>query len=198
MATKKKNQKKTKKMGAKVCSKAPHKPVKRAARGPMRVEGRALNAAPDEREAGKIKSPLSKKELAAYREKLQALRDRVIDEIGFLTGDNLNRSQRDSAGDLSTYSMHMADHGTDNFDREFALNLASSEQDTLYEIDEALARIEMNTFGVCEMCGCAIEKARLQAMPYARMCIKCKTQTEKGKARYRPFGPTLSQTIPSE
>ncbi len=151
-----------------------------------------------EQEPAPAKSPLKKKELEQFKQKLQALRDRVIDEIGFLTGDNLNRSQRDSSGDLSSYSFHMADQGTDNFDREFALNLASSEQDTLYEIDEALARIEMNTFGICEMCGCAIEKTRLQAMPYAKMCIKCKAQSEKGKARYRPFGPTLSQTLPTE
>lgn len=185
-------------------SRSPRKPAMKktvpAKRPAVRARGekRESIAMEAEQKAKPIKSPLTKKELAVYRERLQALRDRVMDEISFLTRDNLNRSQRDSAGDLSSYSFHMADQGTDNFDREFALNLASSEQDTLYEIDEALQRIDMNSYGVCEMCGCAIEKARLDAMPYARMCVKCKAQAEKGKARYRPFGPTLSQTIPSE
>ena len=77
----------------------------------------------------------------------------MVDEIAFLAGDNLNRSQRESSGDLSSYSFHMADQGTDNFDREFALNLVSSEQDVLYEIDDALRRIDMGTYGVCEGCG---------------------------------------------
>lgn len=142
-----------------------------------------------------IKSPYSKNDLAKFREILVSFRDRVIDEIGFLVGDNIARSQRESSGDLSGYSLHAADQGTDNFDQEFALNLASNEQDTLYEIDEALARIESNTYGVCEVCGCKIERARLEAIPYTRMCVKCKTQSEKGKVRYRPFGETMSRTI---
>lgn len=173
------------------------KKVKRALSKASSKSGGAAKTASG-KQVAPVKSRLSKKDLAMFREKLLALRDRVIDEIGFLTGDNLNRSQRDASGDLSSYSYHMADQGTDNFDREFALNLASSEQDTLYEIDEALARLDAGTFGICEMCGCAIEKVRLLAMPYARMCVKCKAQAEKGKARYRPFGPTLSQTIPAE
>jgi len=134
------------------------------------------------------------KQLKEFKEVLQALRDRVVDEISFLAGDNLNRSQRDSSGDLSSYSFHMADQGTDNFDREFALNLVSSEQDVLYEIDEAIGRIEMGDYGVCEGCGKMIERPRLQALPFAKMCIECKSAAEKGKSRYRPFGPTISRT----
>jgi DnaK suppressor protein len=134
-------------------------------------------------------------ELRAYKDLLEKLRDRVMDEITFLAGDNLNRSQRDSSGDLSSYSFHMADQGTDNFDREFALNLVSSEQDVLYEINEALHRIDERTYGVCESCGQGIEKARLNALPFAKMCVRCKSESEKGKARYRPFGPTISQAV---
>ncbi|OGV42289.1 MAG: hypothetical protein A2X46_15510 [Lentisphaerae bacterium GWF2_57_35] len=143
--------------------------------------------------APKIKA-LSSKELTEYKDALKTVRDRVVDEITFLAGDNLNRSQRDSTGDLSSYSFHMADQGTDNFDREFALNLVSSEQDVLYEIDEALHRIDAGTYGACEMCGNAIEKARLKALPFAKMCISCKSESEKGKTRYRPFGQTITQT----
>lgn len=129
---------------------------------------------------------------------LQSVRDSVVDEISFLAGDNLNRSQRESSGDLSSYSFHMADQGTDNFDREFALSLVSSEQEALYEIDEAIERIKDGTFGLCESCGCDIEKARLKALPFARLCIACKSEAEKGKTRYRPFAqpvtPQLNET----
>ena len=145
-----------------------------------------------------IKKILTKPQLQEYKKILEKVRDRVVDEISFLAGDNLNRSPRDSSGDLSSYSFHMADQGTDNFDREFALNLVSSEQDVLYEIDDALRRIEMGTYGVCEGCNKAIEKARLMALPFAKMCIVCKSEAEKGKTRFRPFGPTISQSSSSE
>lgn len=148
--------------------------------------------------APKIKiKPLPAQELKMYRDLLRTLRDQIVDEISFLAGDNLNRSQRESSGDLSSYSFHMADQGTDNFDREFALNLVSSEQDVLYEIDEALHRIDAGTYGVCEMCGCAIEKARLKALPFAKMCVRCKSEAERGKTRYRPFGATITQSSES-
>ena len=144
-----------------------------------------------------IKKILTKSQLQEYKMILEKVRDRVVDEIQFLAGDNLSRSPRESSGDLSSYSFHMADQGTDNFDREFALNLVSSEQDVLYEIDDALRRIEMGTYGVCEGCHKAIEKARLMALPFAKMCIVCKSEAEKGKTRFRPFGPTISQTSES-
>jgi RNA polymerase-binding transcription factor DksA len=92
----------------------------------------------------------------------------------------------------------MADQGTDNFDREFAVNLLSSEQEVLYEIDEAMRRIEEKTYGACELCGCAIEKARLEAMPFAKLCFKCKAESEKGKTRYRPFGATIPQNTEAQ
>lgn len=137
------------------------------------------------------KSKLSAEDRKALTTALQELRARVADEISFLTGDNLNRSNRETAGDLSSYSLHLADHGTDNFDREFALNLASSEQDVIYEIDEALARLRDGNYGVCEGCAQAIERARLEALPFARMCVKCKSASERGKTKFRPFGPTI-------
>ena len=145
-----------------------------------------------------MKKLLPKSQLLEYKKILEKVRDRVVDEISFLAGDNLNRSPRDSSGDLSSYSFHMADQGTDNFDREFALNLVSSEQDVLYEIDDALRRVDMGTYGVCENCNHAIEKARLTALPFAKMCFKCKSEAEKGKTRFRPFGPTISQSSSSE
>ena len=161
----------------------------KAARQKMIKEKKAK----EEPEEFVIKKVFKAAQLKEYKQILDKLRDRVVDEISFLAGDNLNRSQRESSGDLSSYSFHMADQGTDNFDREFALNLVSSEQDVLYEIDDALRRIDLGTYGVCEGCGCPIEKPRLKALPFAKMCIKCKSAAEKGKSRFRPFGPTLSQ-----
>ena len=132
------------------------------------------------------------KEIEFFRQLLLNTRDRMVDEISFLVGDNLNRSARDAAGDLSHYSIHMADQGTDNFDREFALNLASSDQDLLYEIDEALIRIENKTYGMCEMTGQPIEKERLKIIPQTRYCVAAQSEMERGKTKYRPFGPSMS------
>lgn len=131
-------------------------------------------------------------ELKKYKKLLIEIRNRITDQITFLAGDNLNRSARDSSGDLSSYSFHMADQGTDNFDREFALNLVSSEQDVLYEIDAALRRIEDGTYGVCELSGDPIERERLNVLPYARYSVKSQSEMEKGRKHFRPFGPTMS------
>ena len=181
----------------KKADKKPPAPVVAPPKKALKPPAPARVKAPVEEEAVEVKpkiKPLPAQELKVYRDLLRNIRDRIVDEISFLAGDNLNRSQRESSGDLSSYSFHMADQGTDNFDREFALNLVSSEQDVLYEIDEALHRIDHGSYGACEMCGCAIEKARLKALPFAKMCIKCKSESEKGKTRYRPFGATITQT----
>ncbi len=151
----------------------------------------ASNSKP-KRTAKRAKKPFSKKELKEFRMLLLNIRDKVVDDISFLKGDNLNHSARDSTGDLSGYSIHMADQGTDNFDREFALNMVSSEHDILYEIDEALRRIDNGTFGICEHTGEPIEKERLKVIPHTRYSVTAQQEMEKGRARYRPFGPTLS------
>ena len=116
-----------------------------------------------------------------YKKMLLDLRDHLLDRINFLSGDNLNRSQRESSGDLSAYGFHMADAGTDNFDREFALSLMSSEQDGLYEVEEALKRLEAGTYGVCDLCEKPIAKPRLEAVPFTRLCINCQASTENNR-----------------
>lgn len=133
-----------------------------------------------------VKSPFTAKELTVFKELLLKLRDRIVDEISF-QNDNLNRSQRESAGDLSSYSFHMADQGTDNFEREFAANLLNNEQDSLYEVDEALRRIDQGTYGICEMSGKPIERERLKVLPFARYSIAVQSEMERGKPRFRPF-----------
>lgn len=138
--------------------------------------------------------PLTKKDMEFYKDLLLKLRDRVIDEISFLANDNLNRSAKESSGDLSSYSFHMADQGTDNFDREFAASLLNNEHDILYEIEEALRRIEQGSYGICEMSNRPIERERLKALPFVRYCVAVQSEIERGKPRFRPFRRTSIQT----
>ncbi|RYD33714.1 MAG: TraR/DksA family transcriptional regulator [Verrucomicrobiaceae bacterium] len=81
--------------------------------------------------------------------------------------------------EASAFGMHQADAGTDAYDRDFALSLLSQEQDALYEIEEALKRVEAGTYGICEMSGKRIPQARLEALPFARFTIECQQQYEK-------------------
>ena len=86
--------------------------------------------------------------MAKYYQNLLDLRDRLLSQMSGLA--------KESAEEMSSYSLHMADSGTDNFDRDFAFSLLSSDQDAIYEIEEALKRIEKNTYGVCELTGKSI------------------------------------------
>jgi DnaK suppressor protein len=93
---------------------------------------------------------------------------------------------KESQAEMESYSLHMGDSGTDNFDRDFALSLLSSDQDAVYEIEEALKRIEKGTYGVCELTGKVIPKARLEAIPWARFTVEAQQQLEKeGALRQR-------------
>tara|TARA_B100001250_G_C19811934_1_gene796140 strand:+ start:1092 stop:1460 length:369 start_codon:yes stop_codon:yes gene_type:complete len=85
----------------------------------------------------------------------------------------------DASEDRSTYSLHMADHGTDAMEREKSLLLAQRGGDYLDYLNEALERIEAGTFGVCRLCGGKIGRARLEAVPTATQCIECKSMQEK-------------------
>lgn len=135
--------------------------------------------------------PLNKRELKKFQKLLLELRERLLGDILFLTTDNLHRAGRETGADLSGAAQHSADHGTDNFDREFALSLASTEQDVLYEVDEALMRIEEGGYGVCEMTGVQIERARLEVIPYTRYSVQAQAKMEKSRVRYRPFAQTF-------
>ncbi len=95
----------------------------------------------------------------------------------------------ESAQELAGYSLHMADSGTDNFDRDFALSLLSSDQDAVYEIEEALKRIERKTYGICELTGKPIPKARLEAIPWTRFTVEAQAQLEReGALKSRRLG----------
>lgn len=113
----------------------------------------------------------------AQKEKLLHLRDAMVDSMAGVAKDNLR--SRAEGSEASAFGMHQADAGSDAYDRDFALSLLSQEQDALYEIDQALKRIELGTYGICEMSGKAISHARLEAIPFARFTVECQSQLEK-------------------
>jgi RNA polymerase-binding transcription factor DksA len=113
---------------------------------------------------------MSTAELASYRGKLLALRDRLTGDVSSLADEVLN-SKDESSGNLSHVPIHMADLGT--YEREFTLGLLENQEQALEEIAAALRRIEQGTFGHCEGCRKAIPKDRLHALPYVRYCVDC-------------------------
>ena len=113
----------------------------------------------------------------SQKEKLLQLRDAMVDSMAGVAQDTLRA--RAEGSEASAFGMHQADAGSDAYDRDFALSLLSQEQDALYEIDEALKRIELGTYGKCEMSGKPILHARLEAIPFARYTVECQSQLEK-------------------
>lgn len=111
------------------------------------------------------------------------LRDHVKHGLNTHAEETLKRSSKDESGDLSGYGQHMADAGTDTFDRDFALSMVSSEQDALHEIEEAIERIFKGTYGLCEMTGKQIRDERLMAVPFTRYSMKTQEQIEKNTFR---------------
>ena len=111
------------------------------------------------------------------KDKLLQLRDAMVDSMTGVAKDNLR--SRAEGSEASAFGMHQADAGSDAYDRDFALSLLSQEQDALYEIDQALKRIELGTYGICEMSGKPILHARLEAIPFARFTVECQSQLEK-------------------
>jgi DnaK suppressor protein len=124
---------------------------------------------------------MDKKDLKLFKELLLKKKTELAKGIDHIANDALKTSQRDAAGDLSAYSLHMADMATDNYDREFSLGLADNEQKILNRINQALEKIDENKFGVCELCEKKISKVRLKAVPYAELCIPCQEKQEKKK-----------------
>src|ERR1700751_2199235 len=124
------------------------------------------------------------------KQNLLQLRDAVVDSMaGVAQGPLRSRAEGSEA---SAFGMHQADAGSDAYDRDFALSLLSQEQDALYEIEEALKRVEAGTYGVCEMSGKAIPHARLEAIPFARFTVECQAQLEKQKKATRIRQPVTS------
>ena len=157
---------------------APAKPKARTSATAAAILGTPIVTAKKPTNGARVKI---KPEWEKYYENLLELRERLLAQMNGLA--------KESAEEMSSYSLHMADSGTDNFDRDFALSLLSSDQDAIYEIEEALKRIEKNTYGICELTGKAIPKARLAAIPWTRFTVEAQAQLEReGALRQRRLG----------
>ena len=118
-----------------------------------------------------------------YYRLLLDLRQHVRTQLGEHTEETLLKSAKDDSGDLSGYGQHMADAGTDTFDRDFALSLVSNEQEALSEIEAAIKRIHAGTYGICESTQKPIAKERLLAVPFTRYSTEAKKQVERHSHR---------------
>lgn len=139
--------------------------------------------------SGKVKI---KPEWQGYYNTLLDLRERLQSQMNGLA--------KESATEMESYSLHMGDSGTDNFDRDFALSLLSSDQDAIYEIEEALKRIERGSYGLCELTNKKIPKARLEAIPWTRFTVEAQAQLEREGAlrqkRLAALGSMETSSVP--
>lgn len=118
--------------------------------------------------------PISKQEVSKYKKKLEEMRNQLMHLVQDTT------TQVKNSDEAMGYSQHQADQGTDDFDRTINLQLTSQEYAILRHIDRALEKIVENTYGVCDLTGEDIPKARLEAIPYATMTVKAQEKLEKG------------------
>lgn len=127
---------------------------------------------------------MNKKQLAHIGQRLLEERARVMKELGYYD-ESFNNTLQSSDGDLSSYSFHMADQGTDTMEREKQFLFASQEGRYLWHVNQALRRLyhDPDNFGKCHQCGKEITFDRLDALPHARLCISCKEQEEDAKRR---------------
>ena len=127
---------------------------------------------------------MKKSELKKYEKLLLKKREEMV----ALRNDRktqIDSTIKEATGDISGYSYHMADQGTDAMEREKAFMLASKSGRLLYHIDEALRRLRKGEYGDCHTCDKPISKARLEAVPHARYCIECKEKEENAKKSLR-------------
>lgn len=120
------------------------------------------------------------------RQRLLDLRDELVDAVSGMARDTIRNAPEGS--EASGSGQHQGDAGSDAYDRDFALSVLAKEQDALYEIEQALRRIQAGTYGICEISSRKIPQARLEAIPFARLTVECQAQWEKeyGNRRFRP------------
>ena len=125
---------------------------------------------------------LTKEQMKQFRQLLITERVKLADEIKSIAHD-ASTSPREASGDLSAYTVHMADMAADTYERELSMDLVSSEQQILYQIDDALKRLDDGSFGICQQCNSQITMSRLKAVPYASLCINCQRAKEQQNKR---------------
>src|SRR6266571_2370359 len=173
MAKQKKKKTSAKKAAARKVKPARKVSAKKSKASRIRASARSRETLLGRNHAQRKLSPFTRKQ----KEKLLQLRDAMVDSMAGVAQDTLR--SRAEGSEASAFGMHQADAGSDAYDRDFALSLLSQEQDALYEIDQALKRIELGTYGICEMSGKPIPRARLEAIPFARFTVECQSQLEK-------------------
>lgn len=172
------------------------KSVPASKKAPSRISIKNQNSTSKKRIPPQVESATKKVQvppagfLAKQKDRLLALKDTLLDSMNGVAKDSLR--SRSDGGEASAFGMHQADAGSDAYDRDFALSLLSQEQDSLYEIDEALKRIETGTYGVCEMSGKPIIRARLEALPFTRYTVECQAEIEKKNRYSRVRQPVVS------
>lgn len=125
---------------------------------------------------------LSKEHAKQFRQLLITERAKLASEIKSIAHE-ASKSPREASGDLSAYTVHMADMAADTYERELSMNIVSSEQELLYQIDDALKRLDDGSYGICQQCNQPIAMSRLKAVPYASMCIQCQRAKEQKNKR---------------
>ncbi len=159
-----------------------------AGRGPVSVESvsrpvRRADDIPFEQADDYKPEPNKPVELTGFlrkqKQRLEDLKDHLLDQMQDVSRDNL-RAAPDLGGG-SAFGQHMGDAGSDAYEKDFALSLLSQEQDSLYEIDEALKRIDEGTYGICEKSGKRIPHERLEAIPWARLTVECQAEMERAR-----------------
>ena len=123
---------------------------------------------------------MTKPQLRDFRKRLLEERAKFAEELKTIARKS-SKNPRDSSGDLSAYTVHMADMSADTYEREMDVNIASSEQKVLYQIDEALKRLEEDAYGTCQQCNKPVSLSRLKAVPYTELCIQCQRTKEHKK-----------------
>lgn len=118
---------------------------------------------------------MTKKDKAHYLNLLSKQKERIYTSLGYLKED----TSGDKAKEFAGIPTHIADVGTDVFERELEMNLSNSEEKIFRMINEAIEKLETKDFGICEECGKKIRNSRLSALPYAKFCIKCQREREK-------------------
>ena len=177
---------------AKAGAKAPGKAIAAADNKPKRQHVKAASLADIlgfNPKKGKPAEPPSDKNVPEkfrrYYRLLLDLRTHLTEGIERHSEETLKRSAKDDAGDLSAYGQHMADAGTDTFDRDFALSMVASEQEALSEIDAAMKRINDGSYGICEITQKPIAKERLLAVPFTRHSAEAQKDLERNRHRSR-------------
>ncbi len=124
------------------------------------------------------KKRFTKKDNDYYKEKLLNLKDDILSQIREQAKETFMKTQKEMSGDASGYGLHIADAASDNYERDFSLDLVANERKIVLEIDAALKRIEEGTYGICEKSGKHIKIVRLNAVPYTRHTKKCQEELE--------------------